>query len=87
MYKHDIGTKAGTIWHLLANHGAMNIREIGEKTNSKESLILLALGWLARENKVVFYEKHTVLHFELSNSPISKKTIFPSNALLRENRR
>ena len=72
MYKNDIGIDAGAIWHLLADKGAMSIREIGEHTNYREAFIMLALGWLARENKIRFFEKHEVLYVELNNYPVSE---------------
>ena len=54
MNKNDVGSSAGQIWRLLAERGNMSIRKIGEMTHCKESVIFLALGWLARENKVRF---------------------------------
>ena len=72
MYKNDVGINAGVIWHLLSENGAMSIREIGEHTNYKEVFIFLALGWLARENKILFFEKHEVLYVELMNLPASE---------------
>ena len=65
MYKHDIGINSGVIWHLLSDNGALSIREIGELTNYKEAFILLSLGWLARENKIRFFEKDGMVHVEL----------------------
>jgi Protein of unknown function (DUF2582). len=54
----DIGYNAGAIWNLLADKGSLNIRKIGELTgNSKES-IFLALGWLAREDKIRLIEEN-----------------------------
>ena len=54
MNKNDVGSNAGQIWRLLAERGNMSIRKISEMTQCKESVIFLALGWLARENKVLF---------------------------------
>lgn len=56
MLKNDIGVNAGIIWHLLEEYRQLSIREIGEHTNYEEKLILFSLGWLARENKIVFIE-------------------------------
>lgn len=72
MYKNDIGNNAGTIWHLLADNIAMSIREIGEHSNYREAFLMLALWWLARENKIRFFEKHEVLYIELNNYPVSE---------------
>jgi len=65
MYKNDIGINSGVIWHLLSDKGALSIREIGELTNYREAFILLSLGWLARENKIRFFEKNEITYVEL----------------------
>ena len=67
MYKNDIGINAGTIWQLLSEKGELSIREIGELTNFREPFIYLALGWLARENKIRFYEKSGMVYVELDH--------------------
>jgi hypothetical protein len=67
MLKNDIGINAGEIWHLLDEKGALSIREIGEYTNFRESFIYYSLGWLARENKVRFFEKGDIICVELIN--------------------
>ncbi|MFV0420067.1 MAG: winged helix-turn-helix domain-containing protein [Dysgonomonas sp.] len=53
MIKDNIGTIAGTIWTFLETRCEVSLREIGEKTGQKDTNILLALGWLARENKII----------------------------------
>lgn len=68
MYKQDIGINAGVIWRLLSDKGALSIREIGEFTNYRESFLFLALGWLAREDKIWFYEKEGVLYVKLEDA-------------------
>ena len=65
MYKNDIRINAGTICHLLSENGALSISELAEMTNYEEELLLLALGWLVRENKVHLFEKNEALHAEL----------------------
>lgn len=68
MLKNDIGINAGTIWVLLEKHGRLSIREIGELTGYKEMLIVLSLGWLARENKITFLETEGGMAIELSHT-------------------
>jgi hypothetical protein len=65
MYMNNIGINAGDIFCLLADNGTVSIREIEELTHYKETFILLALGWLARENKVRFFEEHDEVYVEL----------------------
>ncbi len=57
--KENIGSHAGHIWHLLHQRGLLSIRQIGELTSYKESIIYLSLGWLARENKIKFLTTHS----------------------------
>ncbi|MDR0507352.1 MAG: winged helix-turn-helix domain-containing protein [Dysgonamonadaceae bacterium] len=68
MLENNIGINAGTIWCLLSRKNALSIREIGEYTNFRESFIYYALGWLARENKIRFFEKEGAVYVELTNS-------------------
>lgn len=68
MLKNDIGVNAGVIWHLLLENGALSVRQIGEHTGYREKMIILSLGWLAREDKVNFSEKHEVIYVELKSS-------------------
>ncbi|CAK7005084.1 MAG: hypothetical protein PARBA_00198 [Parabacteroides sp.] len=67
MFK-EVGVEAGKIWALLAERGMLSIRKIGEVTHFSESLIFMALGWLARENKVRIFEKSGIVHAELNTS-------------------
>jgi hypothetical protein len=71
MLKHDIGINAGIIWNLLNEKGALTERKIGELTGFKEVMITMALGWLAREDKIEFFEKQDAIFIEL------KKTNYP----------
>lgn len=66
MSKEDVGTKSGTIWLLLSDKGKLSVREIGEFTNCRDSLIFLALGWLLREDKIRCFDENGVLYAELS---------------------
>ncbi|MDR2949293.1 MAG: winged helix-turn-helix domain-containing protein [Dysgonomonas sp.] len=66
MLKKDIGINAGTIWRCLSEKGRLSLREIGELTSYKDSLILLALGWLSRENKILFSNINDNLYVELN---------------------
>jgi hypothetical protein len=68
MLKHDIGINAGIIWQLLNEKGSLSIREIGEYTHFHELLIYYSLGWLARENKIGFFEKGDSVYVGLMNS-------------------
>ncbi len=66
MLKKDIGENAGIIWHRLFDNGALSVKQLGELTGYHEKMITLALGWLAREGKINFFENHETVYVELS---------------------
>jgi len=64
MTKQTIGENAGQIWQLLKEKGEMQLTELLEISKIEESDLNRSLGWLAREDKIAFYdknEKHMVL--------------------------
>ncbi len=52
--QHKIGIVAGNIWQQLEKKGEMTPRNICTSIREKSDVVYLALGWLARENKVHF---------------------------------
>ncbi|MBK5720934.1 winged helix-turn-helix domain-containing protein [Dysgonomonas sp. Marseille-P4677] len=70
MYINNIGIKAGVIWHLLFENGELNMRNIGELTGYKDSVIFLAIGWLAREDKLKLVYKRGMAYIRLSPNNI-----------------
>lgn len=56
MITNVIGTNAGKIWNLLDESGKLSVKEIKAKLNLTEKEVYLALGWLAREDKLIFTE-------------------------------
>ena len=69
MFKNNIWINAGKIRRLLLENGTLSIREIEDYSLIGEPLIYYSLGWLAREDKVRFFEKGDAVYVEL-------KTIF-----------
>jgi len=59
------GEVAGKIWRILSERGRLSIRKIGELTSLNEAIIFLGIGWLARENKINFYNRSGMLYVEL----------------------
>ncbi|MFH1868771.1 MAG: winged helix-turn-helix domain-containing protein [Candidatus Omnitrophota bacterium] len=49
----DIGIVAGEIWHYLDEHGKAKFSELTKDLDKPRELILMSLGWLAREGHVV----------------------------------
>jgi Winged helix-turn-helix domain (DUF2582) len=49
----QIGETAGVIWHLLDEKGPLSLAQVVKQTGEARDLVMLALGWLAREDKIV----------------------------------
>ncbi len=56
MEKFKIGFDAGKLYQILDESGEVKISDLEQKSNFKEKELYLALGWLAREDKVFFFE-------------------------------
>lgn len=48
----EIGIVAGDIWHYLDENGSAEIEELINGINKPRNLVLMGLGWLAREGHV-----------------------------------
>ena len=53
----EIGIIAGEIWNFLDKHGQVNLVQLTEGIDKPRELILMSLGWLAREGHVVMRKK------------------------------
>lgn len=47
-----IGETAGKIWQALEGTAGLSVPQLKKATAADEKLLWLALGWLARENKI-----------------------------------
>jgi hypothetical protein len=57
----QIGETAGKIWQLLSEGGPLTLAQMRRRLNGSSELMNLALGWLAREDRVsVTQERHTL---------------------------
>ncbi len=48
-----IGTNAGSVWVALNTADALGVKQLKKITKLKDKELYAALGWLARENKIV----------------------------------
>lgn len=48
----EIGEAAGISWQYLEQHGVTTLSKLKQGTKLSDQLLLMALGWLARENKL-----------------------------------
>ena len=53
----DIGQIAGLIWQLLSEQGEQSQASIKSSLDAPSDLVLAAIGWLAREDKLWFATK------------------------------
>lgn len=49
----EIGITAGEIWHYLDEHGKVALPQLCAGIEKPRDVILMSLGWLAREGHVV----------------------------------
>lgn len=49
-----IGKNAGVVWCYLNNKRDATMTQLIEGTKLSKENVLLAIGWLARENKIIF---------------------------------
>lgn len=61
----QIGTAAGVVWRTLDEHGAMTMGKLKQQTKLAEPVVLMAVGWLAREQKVTLAKARNGLRVSL----------------------
>jgi len=52
----EIGIAAGDIWHYLDQHGAVTLSVLVKGIDKSQDLVLMSLGWLAREGHVIMQQ-------------------------------
>ena len=50
----SIGTVAGLVWHYLNENGPATLSQLAREIDAPRDLVMQGVGWLARENKIVF---------------------------------
>ena len=48
----EIGITAGDIWHYLDDNGSATLDQLNRNIGKNKELILMSLGWLAREGHI-----------------------------------
>ncbi len=61
----EIGIVAGEIWHYLDNHGETLFSQLPKSIDRSQTLVLMSLGWLAREGHVIVRQDGADLHVSL----------------------
>ena len=52
----EIGETAGRVWHVLDEHGPLTLAKLVKEIDDPRDVIMQALGWLAREDKIEIEE-------------------------------
>lgn len=61
----EIGIVAGKIWHHLRQNSSSTAAKLKKEIGAPADLVMLGLGWLAREGKVEFQQKGKALTVRL----------------------
>ena len=64
---HLIGETAGKVWRFLDKHGEANLTQIKKGMKGDADLILQAIGWLAREDKLLIEKKGRHITYSLKS--------------------
>ena len=63
--KHPIGETAGKVWKFLDEEGEATLNQMKKGIKADPNLILQAIGWLAREDKLIIEKKDRFLTYSL----------------------
>ena len=63
----EIGNAAGVVWEFLDQHGDTALVTLKERTGLSEGILFMALGWLAREEKVTPLKEGRTIRVSLTN--------------------
>ena len=63
--KEKVIDAVGKTWQALGELGEANASDIAKKIKEKEDVVNLAIGWLAREDKIQFSSKRNKVLFSL----------------------
>ena len=53
----QIGDTAGLVWHYINENGHCTLTTLAKEIDAPRDVIMQAVGWLAREGKVVIEEE------------------------------
>ena len=67
----EIGTTAGEIWHYLEEHNEASANKLIQELKKTERMVLLGIGWLAREGKLTTEKRNRATYFMLNTASTS----------------
>ena len=63
--KGQVGETAGRIWQALSSEGPQTLAQLKKGLNGTSELVPLAVGWLAREDKIELAHEKKGLRIQL----------------------
>ena len=66
--KRKIGETAGEVWEVLKKKGKVNIAQLPRALKEKSVIVYQALGWLAREDKIIYHKSGDKVFVSLTES-------------------
>lgn len=64
--KEKIGADAGIVWKILDEMGTLNVKDLKKTGKLTDKDLYAAIGWLAREEKLVFKQEEKELYLSLT---------------------
>lgn len=61
----EIGETAGRVWNFLNTHGKSSVSAVEKAAKAPKRQVHMALGWLAREDKIELLEENRGLYVAL----------------------
>jgi hypothetical protein len=64
----EIASTAGIIWHALNDLGELSLAKLKKEVNAKTPVFDWAVGWLAREDKIVITSEKRSFRIQLKDA-------------------
>lgn len=75
----EIGTSAGRIWEALVAKGELSLGQLKKEVNGKAPVFDWAIGWLAREDKLVITREKRSVRLRLKGTEARAVSAFDSS--------
>ena len=67
MEKKRIGSNAGKVWRILNEKGELSMFTLCHELGLTFEDVAIAIGWVARENKILLRKKEGMLYASIEN--------------------
>ncbi len=68
----EIGNAAGVIWGFLDRQGETTLAKLKQGTKLPDQLLLMGIGWLAKEEKLSFTREGRILKIHLKSATVGQ---------------